>query len=283
MTLRRIETKGYTPAVVRDQPQPMMIWAKISDLRVDDRYQRALSVASKRAIQRIADDFDWRRYQPILVAPAGDGAFAIVDGQHRAHAAAVAGLESIPAMTVPMTVQQQAINFSAINRTAIKVSALQIYRAELAAGMDWAIKCRDAVADAGCTLLTYNPNATNRAPHTLTCVQLIRTMVKSGETAAITAGLRAIRNSNLAALHAADGSTAHLYGTKNLRIWLTAVAINNRFLKIDLTAAYDDFDLASVIEEAHATARTTGQPPRDTVILHLRDHLRTYLPKDTDA
>ena len=39
-------------------------------------------------LRRIAEQFDWRLFAPVIVAPIEGGLFAVIDGQHRTHAAA---------------------------------------------------------------------------------------------------------------------------------------------------------------------------------------------------
>jgi hypothetical protein len=266
---RAIDTTGFVAATLADQPAPALMWIGLPDLVVDDRYQRAITAAGRRHIQRIADAWDWKRYNPILIAPTADGRFAIVDGQHRAHAAAVAGLESLPAMMVPMTPREQAIGFAAVNRDRIRLDTASIYRAELAAGTDWAIAARDAVDAAGCVLLTYNPSSTTRRAGDVTAVTLIRRMVEAGEAQAVTVGLAAIRQS----AQGAAGSDA--YQTNILKVWLPILATNQTYLRLPLADIFDDIEWASAMDAARARSRVSGQPSsqhlRDTVLAAIRD------------
>lgn len=266
---RTIDVTGLSTAQLRDQPQPMMIWADLADLVIDDRYQRAISTAGRRAIQKIADNFDWRRYQPILVAPTEGGKLAVVDGQHRAHAAALCGIEKLPAMTVPMTPSEQAAGFAAINRDQIRLSGLQIYRAELAAGSDWAIACRDVVAAAGCVLATYNPSYAQRKPGVVFTIALIRKMVAAGEGEAVTAGLRGIRDSTV-------GSDAEAYDGPILNIWLPAIASNQRFMRLNLARVFDSVDFEEITEQARSWARQNGGAARVFAIERMRGILSAH-------
>lgn len=253
-----IDITGFTPATLRDQPQPSLIWCDIADMVIDHRYQRGLTGKGRTAIQRIADAWDWRKYQPILVAPAEGGKFAVVDGQHRAHAAAVAGIDSLPAMTVAMTLTEQAAGFTAVNRDRIKISTLQLLRADLAAGDENAIASRDAVVAAGCTIATANPSASHKQPGTVYSVGLIRKMVRNGEGAAVTTGLRAIRQSDL-------GSEPRSYDGTILAPWLDALAMNQRFAALPLSDLFTTLDLDIELEMARSRSRRTGTPARALV------------------
>jgi hypothetical protein len=271
-----LDLSGYRPATFRDQPGPMLVWAEIADLVIDRSYQRTITQAGRRAIQRIADDFDWTRFEPILVAPIEDGKLAVVDGQHRAHAAALAGLTKIPAMSVPMTRIQQARGFAAINRDRIRLSQHQIYRAELEAGADWAVACRDAVAAAGCTLATYQPTQAEKKPGTVYALGLIRRMVEAGEAEAVTAGLAAIRASRAGQIPAGKDDLPAWSGP-TLGVWLPALATSQRFLRLDLAAIFDTLDFEALMDRARVLSRAQGKPARgiaqDEVIDALREAL----------
>src|SRR5690606_21829714 len=130
--------------------------ADIADLVVDDRYQRDLKTGNWAAIRRIAQQFRWSRFSPVLVAPVEGGRFAVIDGQHRTHAAAMCGHETVPCQVVQMDHAEQAASFAAVNGLVTKVSAGQVYKAALAAGTEWAVACHKAVTGAGCRLMTHN-------------------------------------------------------------------------------------------------------------------------------
>lgn len=268
-----IDLSGYRPATLRDQPGPMLVWAKIEDLVIDRTYQRTITSSGRRAIQRIADEFDWTKFEPILVAPVENGKLAVVDGQHRAHAAALAGLAQIPAMSVPMTRIQQASGFAAINRDRIRLSGWQIYRAELAAGTEWAVACRDAVEAAGCTLATYNPTAAHRKPRVVYAIGLIRRMVENGEGEAVTAGLAAIRESQ-AGDDEGDDYNLPAWSGPTLGVWLPAIAANQRFLRLDLASVFDRIEFEALMDRARVLSRARGTPARQIAQEEVKEILR---------
>lgn len=255
---RSIDITGYTRTEVKDQPQPMLIWAEIEALVIDPRYQRDITPKGKSAIMRMARDWDWRKYQPILVAPTFGGKMAVVDGQHRAHAAAVAGLTKLPAMTVAMTLAEQASGFTAVNRDRVTVDALSIYRAALAAGDPDAIAIRTAVEAAGVRVATSTPSALAKKPRIIYAIGLLKRMTKNGEAEAITAGLCAITQSS-----AADELDS--YSGTVLAVWLGALATNQRFLSLDLPQLFDSFDILGAIDGARIKSRQTGESARAIV------------------
>lgn len=192
MTIHReINVSGIPASELREQPAPMLDWLKISSLRIDDRYQRPLTVRNWKAIQHIAANFDWCAFGPILCAPVEGGLYAVIDGQHRAHAAALCGIERVPAMIVPVPPAKQALAFVQVN-SGIRVSQHQTFRAELAAGNPEALAMAKACQDAGCEALTYNPSSKTRQPRQITSIGFLRACIRNGHAAHLTTALRAI-------------------------------------------------------------------------------------------
>lgn len=267
---RPIDIDTFTPATLTDQPQPMLEWVDIDHLVIDTRYQRSLTSAGKRAIQRIANEFDWRKYQPVLIAPTDGGMLAVVDGQHRAHAAKLAGLKRIPAMIVAMTPVEQAAGFAAVNRDQIRLSQHQIYRAELAAGIEWAVMARDAVEAGGCRIATAHPSSYDRKPRVIYAPALIKKMILADEARAVTVGLTAITRSSQV-----DDIAA--YGNPILSVWLPALASCNPFLSLhDLPTIFDSCDIQTMLDDAKASV-VSRQSPRAVAIEKTTNILRGAL------
>ncbi|WP_170133810.1 ParB N-terminal domain-containing protein [Palleronia aestuarii] len=169
---------------------------EIVKLRVDDAYQRGLGPANWKSIRRIAGDFRWSRFTPVLCAPVPGGLFAIIDGQHRTHAALMCGIEAVPCMVVHMSVAEQASSFSWVNGNVTAISQLQIYKAALAAREPWAIASRAAVEEAGCRLMTSNRSNTQKRAGEIYTVPLIRSYIEAGCEDVVVRGLRAIRRAD---------------------------------------------------------------------------------------
>ncbi len=192
--MREIDLTGFTLGVLADQAAPQLQWVPVSALVVDDRYQRLLDQAGRKAIQTIADSFDWMQFSAVLVAPIAGGRYAVIDGQHRVHAAALVGLDTVPAMVVLADLAQQARAFVGVNTTARRITNHQVYRAALEAGEAWAVACRDAVVAGGCSLSTHNPTAAQRKPYVLYQVMAVRKFVAAGDGPWLTMALRALRD-----------------------------------------------------------------------------------------
>ena len=191
--MRAVDVGHLARVVPADQAAPQLAWLAIADLVVDEDYQRAITPAGWKSIQRIAENFSWQRFGPVLVAPLAGGKFGIVDGQHRCHAAAVCGLTSVPAMIVPMSGQDQAKAFSWVNSAVLKVTPHALLKAAIAAGDTDAVAAKAAIAAAGCVWAMSNPSAKDRKPGTVYAVGWPRKMVAAGHGAAMVRALAAMR------------------------------------------------------------------------------------------
>ena len=217
MTYRLVDIADRPRVSIDPGPAPMLQWIKVADLIVDDGYQRPLGKSNWTAIQKIAANFLWSRFQPLLVAPVEGGRFAIIDGQHRAHAAMLCGIEQVPAVAVMVGREEQSRAFAWVNSQTIKVTAWNVYKAALAAGEDWAVRADRATRSAGCTLMTYNKSGKDKQARELYCVVLIRRMIEQGLDEALTVGLTALTLSP-----GMDRSVA--YTDYLLKDWIPAVA-----------------------------------------------------------
>lgn len=104
----------------------------ISNLFIDDTYQRAVSVGSVRNIKRICREFDWAKFLPVIVTQ-DEERYCIVDGQHRTTAAATIGIDAVPCYVLSCTPSEAAAAFAAINGNVTPVRPIDLWFAELAA------------------------------------------------------------------------------------------------------------------------------------------------------
>jgi len=270
MTYRKIDPALVKPGSMSQQAAPQLIWADIADLVIDDRYQRPLVRNSIDAIQRIVANFRWSRFSPVLVAPIEGGKYAIIDGQHRAHAAAACGVKSIPAMVVLVPPDEQALAFVEINSQQIRVAGHSVYRAALMAGEPWAVQARDCVASAGCALMQSNGNTKTKKPGQIYAIGLVRKMVSAGQSDAITTGL--------AAMIAADPESVANFDGALLTPWLSAVAMRPEFSSADLVTVLKKSRPWQVIEAATRYAKSEHLPistcRRDAFVALIRAEMR---------
>lgn len=196
MTYRKIETGDRHVECPVPEPEPRLSWVPISRLVVDEEYQRPLGRANWTAIMKIAANFQWHRFTPMLIAPVPDeDLFCVIDGQHRAHAALVAGKSSVPAMIVDLDTKGQASAFSWVNGQVTAITAFHIYKAGLAAGDPEAIAARDAVEAAGAKLMTYTASTNVKKPGQIYAIGLVRRWIKRGQGDLVTSGIRALARS----------------------------------------------------------------------------------------
>lgn len=255
MTYRSIDVSGVAPIEPIDQPAPMLDWVPIARLLIDDSYQRPLTATNWAAIRKIAEAFHWSRFTPVLVAPVENGLFAIIDGQHRTHAAAICGFKTVPAMAVHMTRAEQASAFAWVNVQVVRITAHQVYRAGLASGEGWARQADDLVTLAGCKLMTSNRSAKDKRAGEIYAVQLVRDLVQKGHGEALRVGLAALYG------YDASGRVA-LWSDYILRPWLWALATTPSALALDLVAFLNAHDPFKILQAAHA-ARAGGSRVTD--------------------
>jgi hypothetical protein len=227
MKLRGVNVADEPSMVPDDQAAPRLEWVKIADLVIDETYQRPLSKANWTAIRSIAANFKWSHFAPVIVAPMPGGKLAIIDGQHRSHAAAICGFDAVPAMIVPMSHGEQASAFAGVNGQVTRITLHHVLKAALAAGEVWAERSQLAVERAGCTLMTYNKTTADKRCGEVFCIGLVRHFVMAGHSEAVTAVLSALR--------AIDGGTrAALYSDFVLRPLFAAVASDVQFARMNL-------------------------------------------------
>lgn len=256
MTYRAIEVSKEDRQIPADQPAPMLDWVRIDRMVIDETYQRDLGIRNWAAIRKIAADFHWSRFSPVLLAPVANGRFAIIDGQHRTHAAAICGFEAVPAMIVPIDRSEQANAFAWVNSAVTKITPHHIYKAALAAREPWAVTAHETVTGAGCQLMTYNPSSSTRLPRQIYCIGLIRDLVKMGNADALGVGLKAIASYDTT-------GRVPLYSDYVLRPFVTAIAESPDFMQLDLVAflnRHDPFSLMKIVDKLLAEEKISGSP-----------------------
>ena len=262
MSFRVLDLSGFSPAALKDQPAPLLQWVAVADLVIDERYQRGITPAGRRHIQAMAEGFDWKAFGAISCAAVAGGKFAVVDGQHRVHAAALAGLDRVPAVIVPMTPAEQAAAFFAVNSNRKRMDIPDTFRARLAAGDDHAVRADAAVTAAGCRLMPYVPSSPQRKPREVFTHALILGMIQRGADAVVTAGLRAMAASE--AGNAPPVGTGErqfrVWDQKVLAVWLPLLEANPQFLGLDLTAAFDGCLWMRWCDLAEDAFKRDGQP-----------------------
>ncbi|MDE3854861.1 ParB N-terminal domain-containing protein [Sinorhizobium meliloti] len=195
--MRKIEiSRADLRADVEAGPAPILQWIDIATLVVDDSYQRDLKRANWTAIRRIASSFRWSMFSPVFVAPVEGGSYAIIDGQHRTHAAAMCGFSQVPCQIVQMTRTEQAAAFAAVNGRVTQVTVWQLFKAALAAGEGWAVTAQEIAKEGGCRILTYAKAATEKKPGEIYGIKGFVAVVEQRPRQHVVAALRMLKSAN---------------------------------------------------------------------------------------
>lgn len=153
-------------------PAPFLEWIETEKLIVDTAYQREIGRRGTANVHQIAENFDWSKFAPVIVAPVEGGQFAIVDGQHRTTAAMLRGQTKVPCQVVQADRSKQAAAYAAVNGNITKTTAQQLYHAKVAACDPQALQLSEICASAGVEIVRRN---------------LIQSQLKPGQTAAVIA------------------------------------------------------------------------------------------------
>lgn len=139
---------------------PEVVHLTLSQLRVNDEYQRSLSKASLSRIRKMAKAWDWSSYKAVTVARTDDEAvFEIIDGQHTAMAAASNGsVHILPCLLVSAaTLQEKARSFIGINTAKVGLTPANIYKGQVAAEDPVAVAVSKALEATGCRVVDLPP------------------------------------------------------------------------------------------------------------------------------
>lgn len=134
---------------------PTLEWRAVGELGIDPDYQRSiLAGPSQTLIRRIAQFWDWGLCQPLAIARRADGSLKVVDGQHRLEAARLRrDIPHLPCViTAYATAGDEAAAFVALNQQRRPLTALDLFKAALAASDTEALAVMAAITDAGLTL-----------------------------------------------------------------------------------------------------------------------------------
>lgn len=248
--LRVIETGSYAKVMPPSSfgSPPKLEWLSIKSLRIDPVYQREITLRGRKNIRRIVEGFDWSMFTPVIVAPAGSSLYAIVDGQHRATAAVLAGIERVPCAIIDGNRAAQARAFSAINGNVTRLHSVSVYHAALAAGHADAVRIDAICRRAGVMILRHPTQSTLLKPgETIASKVILKCAERYGEDATV-AALKAIVSTG-------DGNPGLL--NRDVIIGVTEVLADHKEWRADekrLHKAFDTFSLDSILLEAKSCA-----------------------------
>ena len=260
------------PLGIADQPSPMLQWVEIAQMVIDESYQRPINHNGWRVIRAIAVNFRWDCFTPVMIAPIQGGKYAVIDGQHRVHAALMCGIEAVPAMVVPIAATRQAAAFIQVNSARTAMSQFNLFSAGLAAGAPWALAADQAVTAAGCRLMRFAPQSKFKKAGDILCVGLVRQMVDQGFGRAVTVTLTACK-----ALDTGTPGSSLLYSNWLLTPLIKAVAELPELEADQLTDLFQKrrpFVLLEAAERrAAAENRAKAQVAREMFVSAIRAHL----------
>lgn len=255
--------EGLKPAVSGREPQ--VVWLSIRDLRIDRAYQRGLGEASRSLIRRMAEGWDWALCGPVTVAEIDGGLYELIDGQHRATAAATAGLHRLPAVIVEARdTAQRARVFQQLNSARVDMYQGAMFRASLAAGDAASVTIARCAAAAGARIVTNNRPAEQCVPGDTLAIAALKRLLNAHGEAVLTAVLRAgtaaqvvpIRASHLAVL--AEMATAEEWGLDGLDPDLLGDALDDAELWKAADCAATEANMPKVRARAAAVFRAAA-------------------------
>jgi ParB-like nuclease domain len=261
-------------------PAPIVQWLKICQLVVDPTYQRAIGNRGTTNIKAIAEHFNWSKFAPVIVAPIEGGRFAVVDGQHRATAALLRGLEEVPCQIVQADRAQQAAAYAAVNGNVTKTTPQQLFHARLAAGDIETTALAEVCAAAEVTIVRHNlwmARVTKGQTQAVGC--LTRCLNEYGRATLITA-LQCITQT----AHGNPGMVKPTYIEALCKVLKEVPEWRDAGEK--LLRAMDEFEFADVWDATTAEQkRALDSAVKRKIVERIFDHLRHHLgdPKQKKA
>ena len=133
--------------------KPRLEWVSVDEITVDRNYQRDLR---PRRISQILKDFNWSRFEPVMLAEK-NGGYNVYDGQHRVEAAKLHPLvDKIPALISTIAnMRDEAAAFIDVNRNRTAVSSIEKYHAGIEAGDPDMMAVCSVVGEAGCEIAQF--------------------------------------------------------------------------------------------------------------------------------
>jgi hypothetical protein len=172
-------TAATTFQPVRGVP-PSIEWVALDGLQIDPHYQRSLEAKdSTPLIRQIATHWDWRLCAPLTVSRRIDPpGLYVIDGQHRLSAARMRGdIPHLPCIVSTFgSIAEEARCFVAVNTKRKRVTPLDTFRAQLAAGDASAVQVSEIIHDSGLSVARHS-NHLSWKPGQISCVSGVRNAI----------------------------------------------------------------------------------------------------------
>lgn len=195
--MKELSLDGITPVEPPETlgPAPLLQWLPVDALLIDPSFQRDMALRGKRNVRQIAANFSWTHFAPLMVSPIAGGRYSIIDGQHRATAALLLGIEQVPCAVVIADAQTQAAAFHAVNAKTTKLHTVQIFHARLAARDPRALAAASVCSEASVTIIRSPAGGWRNDPAKTMAVEAIETVARRHRQIAVTT-LQLIRHCN---------------------------------------------------------------------------------------
>jgi ParB-like nuclease domain len=275
--MRRISTEDFQkPRAISAGATPILRWLPIADLVVDPAYHRRIGGHARRKVNRIARSFSWSCFAPVVVAPVAGAKFAIIDGELRASAAALIGLETVPCQIVTADKMEQSAARRAISGSALPPSRMALQAAALVAGEADAVQLVEICARAEVELLRYPVSIERQA---------------AGQTMAIGAISRCLKcfgeETLITALQCVTQTANNRPGVLSARMIKALCEVLHadqarRDSGLALLDAFDRIDLIALQRAASVDAATKQISMGEAICDQIRSELNRRLPNKAD-
>lgn len=176
--------------------QPDLKWIDIDDLSVDQNYQRSAdSKKSKATINKIANNFHWDKFCPLIVAQRADRKkYLIVDGQHRALAVLQRGdIEKVPCCVISSSnIVDEASSFIGINKDRVRLTPMAEFYAQVAANDPSALEIKELLDDVGLKVSSTPPLHGMNKPSEVACVGALKWAIRKHKKSTLKQALKSI-------------------------------------------------------------------------------------------
>jgi hypothetical protein len=157
--MTKIKVGDVTTKYVKDQNKLELEWhwLPIAELQVDrTKYQRYFQ---QRKTDKIVNEFDRNKLDPLRVNVREDGTKWVVDGQHRLMALRRIGWDIAPCYVERnKSVQEEADQFIAVNTERSRPDALTLFKAAVTAGNEDAVTVQRVLEETGWKFTDRNRN-----------------------------------------------------------------------------------------------------------------------------
>lgn len=229
---------------------PKLKWLPLDLLQIDQRYQREIKRDGWKMVRKIANGFQWARFQALIVSgPDKIGDFAVIDGQHRLEAARLLeDVSEVPCLVIDAEdIQRQARTFKGINKDRKRVTRVNVFWADVAAGEEGANKVVAVCRDCGVTISRAGTGR-QKPLHTV-AVAAIERLIRLDEGS--------LRRA-LAILVKSQAEAENAFRAQTIRALTYMIALKPDFDEGRMARALEDMDLDDKIAAARSYVKTLG-------------------------